>query len=172
MAHGNNGQPIGRQPGRSERVVNVKSRFEELAREDEEVSRTLFAQGHPRHAIYFCFQAMEKLVRGKIFGRVNAYERMYQDLNRTHSIEGALVFLIDVYSSNAAERPHLVEQFRLGIMGDLDLRHLHNDLRYPFFDVNRQHFRSRIYTQGDAEQILRCLDALKKFLRDMDQHIR
>lgn len=155
-----------RRLGRALKVASVVNEFDDLARADEDAARRLFEHGCFRQAVYFTYQSMEKLVRGRIFARISPDEQAFQRLNATHNLVDSLEILVSVYCTTESHRPHVLRTLLEGVLQDVEIRHLNNDLRYPFYDKNRGHMVRR-YEAEDVNRILGCLQGMKTFLKDL-----
>ncbi|BAY68060.1 hypothetical protein ACN23B_12250 [Anabaena sp. FACHB-709] len=155
--------------GKLNHNVNVSQEYEKLAREDEKVGLLLQEQGEHRHSIYFLIQAMEKYVRAKIFTFVDAKNPYFRKRERTHSIEDALDFLIEVISGNTVIREQVKNQLREYVVGEIKFNWLHNNLRYPFYSERYNSYSSFEITSHDNDVIAQKLKALKAFLADIDR---
>jgi HEPN domain-containing protein len=120
--------------------IDVSAEFSPLSREDEAVAASLASVGHHRQACYFVVQAMEKAIRAKIFSLVNASIEYFRDKNRSHSLDSAVEFLIEIVSTNPTVREQVSRQLNQAVLGDTRYGALHNDLRYPvYFKRNNSH---------------------------------
>ncbi|MCC2671113.1 MAG: hypothetical protein K0Q72_3584 [Armatimonadetes bacterium] len=154
--------------GTLRRGVDAASEYRKLAEEDEEVGLLLQTAGKHRHAIYFFVQAMEKQVRAKIFAIVDPGNPYFRESNRSHSVDDALAFLVQVVSVDPAVRERIRSILNTYVVGGIRFTRLHNDVRYPFY-TERQGFSSLDITTRDSELILDRLRYLKTMLRDIER---
>ena len=150
---------------------NVEAAFEykRLAQGDERVGLTLKNSGEHRHSIYFLIQAMEKYVRAKTFSIVDARNPYFRERERSHSVESALEFLVEVINGNPLVRDQIKKQLRDYVLGDIRFNLLHNNLRYPFYSERFDSYSSLQVTERDNEIIVQKLDSLKSFLAEIDR---
>lgn len=149
--------------------INVSYEYEVLAKKDEEVSHLLDKRGEYQHAIYFAVQAMEKYIRSKIFNLVNPNLEYFRNRNRTHSVEDAIEFLLEIQIQDKVLRNSIREQIFVSILGDINYQHLHNNLRYPFYSQKFESYSIVTYTKKDYEFVENGLQKLKTYLNDLNR---
>lgn len=119
--------------GKLRHRVNVAAEFLQLAREDERASEHLADNQQYRQACYFTIQAMEKFIRAKVFTLVNPNLEYFREKNRSHSLESAVDFLIEIVSDQEIVREQVSAQLKNHVLGNTRYNHLHNNLRYPTY---------------------------------------
>lgn len=150
-------------------ITDISSEYLLLAQEDEEVGRLLLRSGRYRHAAYFFIQAMEKLVRYKIFQLVNANNEFFRKQTRTHNLDELLDFLVDILGKTPLIKEQVKGQLENFVLEGVRFGKLHNDLRYPFYVEKTSNFALVAVGQHDAEFCCERLERLKSFLKDIDR---
>lgn len=148
-------------------VSNVSEEYLRIAKEDEDAANSLAASGLYRHALCLLIQAMEKLIRAKIFSIVNSDLAELRDINKSHSLDLAVDHLLEVISTEDIVRRHVRRQMRQYALGDILYGDLHNDLRYPYYRKDRKSFTVLAVTKVDFEEMSSRLAALRRFLGDL-----
>lgn len=148
--------------------VDVSYEYTRLAKEDERVGLLLKEKGEYRHSMYFLIQAMEKYVRAKTFSIVNPLIPYFREKERNHSLEAAIQSLLEVINSNKLVQDQIRTQMQRFVLGDIDFRHLHNNLRYPYYS-GRNNYSSVQFEKRDNEIIAQKLEALKSFIAGIDR---
>lgn len=158
--------------------VEVSSEYQNLSRSDEISAEILAKEKQYRQACYFVIQAMEKAIRAKIFTLVNANLPYFRDRNRSHSVEDAVGFLIEIISTDETVKMQIANQFAyvvFGLGGYSDLTQnsyysrLHNNLRYPTYWIKKDNYAILEVGKEDYELLKNRLDTLKSFLKDLDR---
>jgi len=153
--------------GKFRHRVNESDEFYHLAEEEEQAAVTLAQAGHYRQACYFLIQAMEKFIRAKIFSLVNPNLEYFRDRNRTHSLDAAVNFLVEVVSSDKVVQEQVFSQLNNHVLGNTKYRQLHNNLRYPTYFAKHDSYSMLDVQKCDFDVLSHRLLVLKKFLRDM-----
>lgn len=148
--------------------INVSEGFRIQSISDERAANILFENGAYKQSSYYIIQAMEKLIRSKIFTLVDARNEYFRDRNRTHSLEDAADFLIDILGTNEVVKKQVSNQLYNFVLGDTKYNYLHNNLRYPFYSKKFNSYSSLDFEKSDANILLGRLGSLKKFLKDID----
>lgn len=147
--------------------VKVNHTFACLAKEDEQAANLLAQAGLYRNACYYIIQAMEKLIRAKIFTLVNPKIKFFRDKNKSHSIEAAVDFLVDVVSHQPLVKEQVAKQLKTYVLGQTNYRHLHNNLRYPLYFEKYENYSVLEVGKEDYQTLCVRLESLKKFLEDL-----
>ena len=155
--------------GRLRQCDGIAEEYRVIALADEEAASVLQKNGQSRQAMYFLVQAMEKHVRAKIFALVNPNLEWVRNKNRSHSLEDAIEFLLEVVTTDAAIREQVRVQLCERALGGLRFAQLHNDLRYPFYSSKRNSFSVLEVGESDAKLLATQLASLKVYLRDLDR---
>ena len=155
--------------GRLRRNVDVSSEYYKFAQEDEQIGLPLKDMEKYRHCMYFLIQAMEKYVRSKIFTIIDANNTYFRERNRSHSLENALEFFVEIISIDAHIRKQVKEQLDRYVLDGIKYSLLHNDLRYPFYGERFHSYSSLEVTREDSEILLQRLNFLKRFLQDIER---
>ena len=148
--------------GKLKHDVNVSTAFMTLAKEDENAAEYLASFQQYRHACYFIIQAMEKFIRAKIFTLVNPNLEYFRDKNRTHSLESAVEFLIEIISDQQVIRDQVSSQ-----LGITRYNALHNNLRYPSYSRRFDNYSILQVHAEDYDRLKTRLHSLQLFLKDL-----
>lgn len=157
------------QIGKLRHRVNVSSEFSQLAKNDELAAICLAASGHFKQACYFLIQAIEKSIRSKIFSLVNPNIEYFREKNKTHSVESAIEFLIEIVSTDEITKEQISNQINFHVLGKTNYSQIHNNLRYPFYSKKYDTHSVLDVTRNDFNELKRRLDLLKKFLEDLNR---
>lgn len=149
--------------------VDVTDEYKLLAIKDEEVALLLKYNRQYRHSIYFFIQAMEKYIRSKIFSKVNANLEYFRNRNKSHSLGNAIEFLIEIVSSDDNVRNQVKKQLNDFVLENIRFQQLHNNLRYPFYSHKYDSYLVAEYSEEDCIFIEKKLEALKKYLVQIDK---
>jgi len=149
--------------------VDPVSEYQRLAEEDEQAGLRLQLAGLFRHAIYFFLQAMEKQVRAKIFSIVLAGNPYFRENNRSHSVDLALEFLVEVVSIDPTVRERIRAILDTYVVGGIRFSQLYNNVRYPFFSERYGTFSALDVEATDAELIRQRLTYLKTMLQEIER---
>lgn len=155
--------------GTINREVEISHEYYNLALEDEKVAKLLKDKGEYRHSIYFFIQSMEKYVKSKIFTLVNPNLEYFININKHHSLDNSIEFLIEVISSDENIKNQVKLYFNEYVFKDLNFRSLHNNLRYPFYDRNREYYNIVRFDIRDCNHIEEMLEILKKYIKDLNR---
>ena len=74
----------------------MSKEYYNLAREDKKAADELIKLGYYRPAAYLIIQSMEKLLRYKIFSKVNEEKKYYREKNKNHNITSGVDFLTEI----------------------------------------------------------------------------
>lgn len=154
--------------GRFKHKVNASLSYQQLSESDEKAAIILYDNGAYNQACYYAIQAMEKVIRAKIFTLVDANNSYFRDRNKSHSVEDAVSFLIEVISSNEAVKIQVNNQLKEHVLGITKYNFLHNNLRYPVFFKNYNSYSLLEVEKEDARELLDRLKLLKTFIKDID----
>lgn len=147
--------------------INVASEFEKLSKADECTANILAGNKEYRHACYFVVQAMEKSIRAKIFNLVNPNVEYFRERNRTHSLESAAEFLIEIVSTDNLVQEQVSNQLYDHVLGKTQYSRLHNNLRYPTYFKKYDSYSMLDVGECDFNELKIRLDSLKSFLNDL-----
>ena len=157
--------------GKFKHKVDVSIEFANLAREDEASAETLADNNQFRHACSLIVQAMEKSIRAKIFTLVNPNIEYFRSRNRTHSLDSAIEFLIEIVSTDEIVQQQVSQQLKNHVLEDTNYGHLHNNLRYPTYSNKYNSYSILSVESNDFERLKGRLHSLKKFLNDLHKFI-
>ena len=147
--------------------IHVSNTYKELSKSDERAALALFYSKEYRQSCYFIIQSMEKLIRAKIFSLVNANNEYFRNRNRSHSLEDAVDFLIDVVSTDEAVKAQVTQQLKKYVLGNIHYNYLHNNLRYPSYSKRYDSYSLLQVGKSDCEALFSKMESLKLFLRDI-----
>jgi len=123
--------------------------------------------GHFRHACYFLIQSIEKSIRSKIFTLVNPNIEYFRERNRTHSVESAVDFLIEIVSTDTLVKDQVRQQMASHVLGNTEYTQLHNNLRYPAYFRKYDSYSVLDINKNDYDELKKRLYLLRKFLDDL-----
>ncbi len=153
--------------GKFRHKINVSSEFFELSRSDEVSAKMLAEKGQFRQACYLLIQAMEKAIRAKIFSLVNPNIEYFRNRNRSHSLDSAVEFLIEIVSTDNIVRNQVSQQLNTHVLGNTNYGHLHNNLRYPSYFEKYDSYSTIEVGKDDFAILSNRLMLLRKFLDDL-----
>ncbi|KJD18299.1 hypothetical protein VE30_13760 [Vreelandella aquamarina] len=153
--------------GKFRHKIDVSSEFFKLSRGDEVSAKILAEKGQFRQACYLLIQAMEKAIRAKIFSLVNPNIEYFRDRNRTHSLDSAVEFLIEIVSTDNIVRNQVSQQLNTHVLGNTKYGHLHNNLRYPSYFKKYDSYSTIEVGKDDFDILSNRLMLLRKFLDDI-----
>ena len=153
--------------GRLKRDVQVSAEYARLSREDEQAALELARAGLHRHACYFLIQSIEKAVRAEIFRLVNPNLEYFRERSRTHSVDEAVEFLLEILPQDAATKARLERQLADDVLKGLRFHHLHNDLRYPAYSRRFESYSGLSISKRDVEVLKICLSNMRSFLKTL-----
>ncbi|MDW2320146.1 HEPN domain-containing protein [Vibrio sp. 1159] len=154
--------------GRFKHKVNASLSYQQLSVSDENAAIILYENGAYRQSCYYTLQAMEKVIRAKIFTLVDANNSYFRERNRSHSVEDAVSFLLEVISSNETVKSQINHQLKEHVLGITKYNFLHNNLRYPSFFQKYDSYSLLEVGKEDAGDLLNRLKLLKSFIQDID----
>lgn len=147
---------------------SISEEYQALAIADKDSAIILGNNGFYRQASYFLLQAMEKMIRAKIFTLIDSKNKYFRDRNRSHSLIDAIELLIEIVSrgNSILEMQHKnnINQF---ILGNLNYQQLHNNLRYPWFSEKYQCFNLLDINEQSYLEIKNKYFSLEKYLKDL-----
>lgn len=155
--------------GKIQHNIDASFEYEMLANGDEKAANSLRENGLYRQAIYFYIQAMEKQVRSKIFTLVSANIPYFREMNRHHSLEKAIEFLLHIISTDEGLKEQIRYQIHERTLGGIEFQKLHNNLRYPFYSHKYDSYSVVEYTKEDCEFIHNGLVSLKNYLSQLNR---
>lgn len=157
--------------GKFRHKINVSSEFLKLSKGDEVSANILAEKGQLPQACYLLIQAMEKAIRAKIFSLVNPNIEYFRERNRTHSLESAVEFLIEIISTDSIVREQVSKQLNIHVLGNTKYGLLHNNLRYPAYFKKYDSYSIIEVEKVDFEILNNRLMLLRKFLDDLHKFI-
>lgn len=147
--------------------VDVSTEFTKLSKEDEAAAEALAQSNHFRQACYFLIQAMEKSIRAKIFTLVNPNLEYFRNRNRSHSLDSAVDFLVEIISTEKVIQEQVSNQLNTYVLGKTKYNHLHNNLRYPAYFDKYDAYSMLDISFKDYENLKKRLQSLRLFLVDL-----
>lgn len=147
---------------------SISEEYQTLAIADKDSAIVLGNNGFYRQASYFLLQAMEKIIRAKIFSLIDSRNKYFRDKNRSHSLIDAIEILIEIVSRGdsiiAKQHKNNINQF---VLGNLNYQQLHNNLRYPWFSEKYQCFNLLDINKQSYLEIKNKFFSLEKYLKDL-----
>ena len=148
--------------------IDVADGYARIATDDEQAALVLEVAGKYRQATYFLVQAMEKFVRAKIFSLVNPNIEYFRERNRSHSLEDAIEFLVEIVSkNNSTVEQQVKNQLHQHVLGDTQYNQLHNNVRYPIFLKKHDSYSILEVGMEDCAILKNRLASLKLFLNEL-----
>ena len=155
--------------GKFRHNINVASEFHQLSKNDESAAEIMASARHYKQACYLIIQAIEKSIRAKIFSLVNPNIEYFRNRNRTHSVEDAIEFLIEISSTDNLVREQISNQINIHVLGKTNYLQLHNNLRYPSYFKKYDSYSTLDVGSNDYEELKRRLCLMRKFLDDLSK---
>lgn len=155
--------------GKIRHNIDVSSEYYSLAKKDENVAILLKNNGEYRHSIYFFIQAMEKYIRAKIFTLVNPNIEYFRERNRSHSLDDAIIFLIDIISTDDNVKQQVNKYFNDYVFENIKFNKLHNNLRYPHYSAKYNSYSNLDFNWNDCDFIEKKLFILKNYLDQLQR---
>lgn len=103
----------------------------------------------------------------RFFTLVNPNIQYFRERNRTHSVEDAVEFLLEIISTDEIVRNQVSKQLKDNVLGDIRYNHLHNNLRYPSYFTKFDSYSILNITKQDFDILSNKLSLLKLFLEDL-----
>jgi len=155
--------------GKLKHKITVYEEFSILAKEEEYSAEILASNNQYRQACYFLVQAMEKLIRAKIFSRINPNLEYFREKNRNHSLDASVEFLVETISNDKNIQEQVSNQIRKFVLNESSYRFLHNNLRYPFYSERFDSYSILEVEEKDYNILKKSIDSLKIFLNELDK---
>lgn len=153
--------------GKFRHKISVANEFAKLSKSDELVASLLAEKGEYRQACYFIIQAMEKSIRAKIFDLVNPNIEYFREKNRSHSLDSAVNFLLEIVGADKTTQQQVSTQLNSYVLGNIKYNHLHNNLRYPMYSKRYDSYSMLDIDKHDFDLLQRRLDSLNDYLKDL-----
>ena len=149
--------------------INVSAEYANTSKSDEAAAQALAQLGHYRQACYFLIQAIEKAIRSKIFTLVNPNLEYFREKNKSHSIESAVSFLIDIIATDEIIKAQVSKQIYEHVLGGTHYSRLHNNLRYPAYFKKYDSYSMLDLVEKDYDFLKQRLNNMRLFLSDIDR---
>lgn len=147
---------------------SISEEYQTLATSDKDSAIVLGNNGFYRQASYFLLQAMEKIIRAKIFTLIDSKNKYFRDTNRSHSLIDAVELLIEIVSRGdsiiATQHKNNINKF---VLGNENYQQLHNNLRYPWFSERYQCFNLLDINKKSYLEIKNKYFSLEQYLKDL-----
>jgi hypothetical protein len=153
--------------GRLKHGINLSEEFANSAKNDELAAHKLADLDLYKQACYFIIQAMEKMIRSRIFTLVNPNLEYFRNKNRHHSLESAIEFLLEIVSTDTVIKDQISNQLFNHVIGKTNYSHLHNNLRYPFYSERYNSYSTLEITKNDFIELSNRANILRSFLNDL-----
>ena len=144
--------------------IDLGREYLNLAREDKKAADELIKLKCYRPAAYLIIQSMEKLLRYKIFSKVNGEKKYYRDKNKNHNITSGIDFLIEIIAFDDLTKQAIRKQLDENVLKGRMLRNLNNSLRYPQYSEKYNSFSVLELSRKDIEHLLQIHKALVNYL--------
>jgi hypothetical protein len=156
--------------GKPRHRVDVSDELQRIAEEDEKSGIVLMESGLYRNAMYFYIQSMEKRVRSQTFKLVDPYNPYWRNINQHHDLYSSVNFLVEALGMDTLVAKQVEEMINKYIIGNINFRMLHNNLRYPYFSEKHNTYSCISYYEEDCSSIYDKLNFLKNLLNDLDKY--
>lgn len=123
-----------------------------------------------RNAMYFYVQSMEKRVRSQTFKIVDPYNPYWRSINQHHDLYSSVKFFVEALGMDTLVAKQVEDMINKYIIGNINFRMLHNNLRYPYFSEKYNTYSCVSYTCDDCSSIYEKLVFLKNLLSDLDKY--
>lgn len=147
---------------------SISEEYQNLAISDKDSAIILGNNGLYRQASYFLLQAMEKMIRAKIFTLIDSKNKYFRDKNRSHSLIDSIELLIEIVSRGdsiiAMQHKNNINKF---VLGNINYQQLHNNLRYPWFSEKYQCFNLLDINKQSYLEIKSKFFSLEQYLKDL-----
>ena len=153
--------------GKLKHNIIISDNYQQIANADEKAAIILAKSELFEQACYCILQAMEKTIRAKIFTLVDAKNPYFREKNKSHCVENAANFLLDILSSDEIVKKQIKQQMTDLVLKDTKYSFLHNCLRYPNYSEKYNNFSKLTADQSDFDELYNRLAMLKKFLKDL-----
>lgn len=150
-------------------IQNISDYYLSKAELDRKAGELLAEKGLYSQAIYFASQYMEKLIKSEITKLISMENKFTYELVNKHSIKDLMILLIEITVADKLIREQLNKQIQ-EILGRINYDKLHNNLRYPYYNLREKEFISITYTKNDYEEIVN--DTFKKLKNYVSQFYR
>lgn len=155
--------------GRFRHKVKVSVEYANMSKSDEAAAQALAQSGHYRQACYFLIQAIEKAIRSKIFTLVNPNLEYFREKNKSHSVESAVSFLIELIATDELVKTQVSKQIYEHVLGSTHYSRLHNNLRYPAYFQKYDSYSMLDLVERDYNFLKQKLSNMRLFLSDLDR---
>lgn len=153
--------------GKLRHNINLAEEYQKLSTADELSADILASHERFEQACYLLLQAMEKSLRAKIFTKINPNHKYFIDMNRSHSIEDAIRLFTDIVAGgDDIKKIQINQQLDNYVIKKTIYNHLHNNLRYPYFNNRHESFSRLTVVKDDFDELKKRLIWLKIFLKD------
>ena len=146
---------------------DLSKKYKQLYKKDLESANVLIENGLYNQAAYFLIQTIEKMLRSKIFSKVNGDIEYYREKNRSHNISDGIEFLVDVTGFDDLAKEDLKNQLNNTVLETEIISRLNNNLRYPIYSKKYESYSLLILTVKDTDRLLLMVNKLESYLEGM-----
>ncbi len=153
-------------------ACDMKDEYINLAKNDEKSASILQEHYLYNEAVYMYIQAMEKKIKGYICGKVDASNPYFSQKLREvgHSLDLSIDFLIEILAGNDEMlKIQLSKQLKEYVFENILFSKLHNDSRYPKYNIHEKKYFILDITEQDCVRIRNINDKLDRFICDFDR---
>ena len=147
--------------------ADLSIKYKQLFTDDLKASNVLIKNGYYNQAAYLLIQTIEKMLRSKIFSKVNGDIEYFRKRNRNHDISDGINFLIDVTGYDELTKNGLKEQLNNTILETEIISRLNNNLRYPSYSKKFESYSLLILSKNDIDRLLKMITHLESYLDGM-----
>lgn len=150
--------------------IDVANEYENLAKSNYLAANVLYGKNLFNEAGYLYIQAMEKMVKAKVFSKIDVYNKESANIIRetSHSIDKTIEYLILIYSANDEV---LREQLRNNLLNivlkELRFNQISNRVRYPELGFKNKKYTTLILNDEDCINLKMMYKNLTRYLDDI-----
>lgn len=152
--------------------IDVATEYERLAKNHTKAAEVLYNSGLYNESVYFYIQAMEKEIDEKICRKVDVTNPYFAERTRetSHSIDKSIEFLVEIYAGNDKTLyTQIRNQIIRGILKNIKFAKLHNNVRYPVYNLNKNSYNIYTIQKNECDEIREMQQKLILFLKDLDR---
>ena len=154
-------------------TTEMKAEYLSLRDSNLQAAKILEKQGLYKEAIYMYIQAMEKEIKGHICGKVDSANPYFSEKLRAevgHSLDKSIDFLIEILAGNDSTlKDQLIDQIKIHVLENINFSRLHNDCRYPAYNLSQKQYFILCIDKHDCERISHIYQKLTQFICDFDR---
>nr|WP_299035715.1 HEPN domain-containing protein [uncultured Tenacibaculum sp.] len=147
--------------------LELSTKYNELFTSDLKAAKILIDNELYNQAAYLLIQTIEKMLRSKIFSKVNGDLEYYRERNRSHDISDGIDFLIDITGFDELTKKGIKEQLNCTILETEIISRLNNNLRYPSYSNKFKSYSLLVMSRKDINRLLQMINNLESYLERM-----